>query len=152
MRDAGQDLRDQENKHSEQVLVPLPSCPGRCHECENDDGTKHHSKELGFKDGELEALDNNVVESAESGCRQGCADLDQHVAVGLGVHQSLLELVRTEGLVLQTGLIGSNALDHALLVLFGEALGAHRRIREPIEHKQAPEERYAAIGDEDCLP
>src|SRR5690242_3801194 len=112
MRCVEWDLRDQEHNHGVQVLVPLPGCPGRSHEREDDDSTEHHCEKLGLKNRKLEALDDDGVESAESRRGQGGANLDQHVAVGLGIGESLLELVGTELLVLKTGLVGSDTLNH----------------------------------------
>ena len=146
------DSRNQEEEHGVQILVVLLCQPCGGHECEDNDGTEDHSKELSLENREFEALNDDVVESPEAGCGQSGADLDQHVAVGLGVTKSLLELVRTENPVLKTSLVGSDTLNHELLILFREALSAHGRVGEPVEDEQAPEEGDAAVSDENSLP
>ena len=146
------DSRNQEEEHGVQILVVLLCQPCGGHECEDNDGTEDHSKELSLENREFEALNDNVVESPKAGCGQSGADLDQHVAVGLGVTKSLLELVRTENPVLKTSLVGSDTLNHELLVFFRPALGAHRAIRKCKNDIESPEERDTAVTDEDGLP
>jgi hypothetical protein len=116
------------DSHSQQILTRLLAQPRRTHQCEDDNCTKHHGEKLGLEDRELQAVDNNVVESTESRRRQCSAYLDEHVAVGLGIEKSLLELIGAELPVLETCLVGSNAFNHELLVLLREALGAHGRV------------------------
>lgn len=61
-------------------------------------------------------------------------------------------MVPAERLVLQAGLVGAHALDHQALVFLGEALGAHRAVGQPVQHEEAPDDREAAVADEDGLP
>jgi hypothetical protein len=107
---------------------------------------------LNLEDIETEILNDDVVEGTESRSGEGSEDLDTHVAVGLGIEESLLELVGTELLVLETGLVRADTLNHELLVFFRPALGAHRAIRKCKNDIESPEERDTAVTDEDGLP
>lgn len=107
---------------------------------------------MNLEDIETEILNDDVVEGTESRSWEGSEDLDTHVAVGLGIEESLLELVGTELLVLETGLVRADTLNHELLVFFRPALGTHRAIRKCKNDIESPEERDTAVTDEDGLP
>lgn len=101
-----------------------------------------------MEDGEIEALDDDIRKRTQTTSRQGRKDLNSAVAPDLRVKQGFFNLVCAEFLVLDTGLVGSHTFDHETLVFFAETFGAHGRVRQPPQDKEAPEDRCAAVGHE----
>lgn len=126
--------------------------PSRAHERNNDNNTKDHGEKLSLQKGKSETFDDDVVESTETRCGKRGEELNTHVAVNLGVEESLLDLVGTELLVLKTSLVGADTLNHELLVLLGPALGAHGAIGKSENNIYTPDEGDDAVSDEDSLP
>lgn len=101
-------------------------------------------EEINLESREPERLENQVGERAETASRESVGEGDNVEAPGLDIRKRLNDLVLLELLVLNTGLVLAYTLDHEETVLRREALGAHRRIREPPKDEDSPEDREAA--------
>ncbi|KKY19975.1 hypothetical protein UCRPC4_g04298 [Phaeomoniella chlamydospora] len=138
--------------HGQHVLAGFLDDPRRTQEDEDYEGAEDHGEELGLKHGEVEARDDYVGEGPEAGSRECGAELDAPVTPALRVQKSFFELFWSEPFVLESRLVRANAFNHQVLVFFGETLGSHGTVRHPEEDKYAPENREAAVCDEDGLP
>lgn len=144
--------QDQVTCHDKRVLTRLVDEPGRRHQDNDDVEPEHHGQQLRLQHGKIERSDDDIGKSAQAAGGQGGEDLDQTVAPQLGVEQGLFDLVRAEFPILQTGSVAADALDHEMLVLLGEALCAHGRVRHHDQQHDAVQDRDAAVGQEERLP
>lgn len=144
--------RDNKAQHDQQVLLILLHQPSRCEQDDDNIETQHHGQKLALQGSKVEALHDNTGKGTQTTGRQGSEHLDTAVAPCLRVTESLPHLVRAELSVLNTGLVGTQALNHHVLVLLAEALGTHRRVGHPPHDEQTPEDRQTSVGEEQCLP
>lgn len=144
--------RDDKGAYDEQVLSGLLDQPGGAQEDDDNIEAQYHGQQLRLQDRKLEATDDDVGERTQPAGREGGEDLNGAVAVHLRVAEGLPHLVGAELLVLHTGLVGADSLDHQVLVLLGEALGAHGRVGHPQDDEDTPQHGDDAVGDEKGLP
>lgn len=146
-------LRNYESKHGERILVVLLDEPDRAHQHDDDVEAKDHGEQLRLESAEAErSLDDDVGERTETAGGKRGGQLDASVAPGLRICEGIPDLFLFKFLVLDTGLVVSNTLDHQLLVLLGEALGSHGRIRHVNQHDGPEEDGDDAVGKEEPLP
>lgn len=127
-------LRDHVDAHGDEVLVRLLDHPRGAEQRSDDDDAQHHGEQLCLEDAEFEALDDDLGEGSEPGSGERGADGDEAVAPGLRVEEGFLHLVPAELAVLESRLVGADALDHEFLVLFGPTFCAHGGVWRRVSH------------------
>lgn len=142
----GDDLRDTEGQHNQQILICLLHQPRRGQQNDDDVEAENHSEQLGLKSAEAETLDNDVGESTQTGRWESGAQSDEAITPNLRIFETFDELLLLEFPVLDTGLVITDSLDDLVLFLLGEALGSHGRVWHPEEDKDAEDDGDDAVG------
>lgn len=100
----------------------------------------------------MKPLDDDVEESTKTAGWESGTDSDEHMAIHLRVFEGFDKLLPSEAPILHTSLVASHALNHKLLVFFGETLCSHGTVGHPKQDKKAPAHRNSAVGKKESLP
>ena len=121
------------------------SLPRGCCECGASDhdydrhSTLSNVEELGLEIGESEGGNDEIREDTQTADDQSRGKLKHNIAPDNGIRGCFNGLIPFVRLVLDTGLVGTNTLNHEPLLVFVEALCFHWRIGQPPADEQAPD-------------
>jgi hypothetical protein len=120
----------------------------------NDDqpSTLSDVEQLSLQERESKLADNEVGEDTETADDQIRHRDERDAAPHEGICEGFLDLINLVLLVLDAGLIVTNALDEETLLILCVAFGCHRAIREEIANDKGPHTGSETKNKEEKLP
>lgn len=138
--------------HDESSLLRLLNNERAANHDDDGETTLGDVEQLGLQVRETKRLDDQTGEDTKTTNDERRRDLEHDVAPDDGVLDGLDDLVLLVGPVLDTGLIGTDTLDHEALGLLAEALGGHGRVGQPPADEGGPDAGGDAEDHEEELP
>lgn len=121
------------------------SLPRSCCQCgASDHDYDRHStlgnvEKLGLEIGESEGGDDEVREDTQTADDKSRGELEHNIAPNNGIRGCFDGLIPFVRFVLDTGLVGTNTLNHEPLLVFVEAFCFHGGIGQPPADEHAPD-------------